>query len=306
MVKGKLGNILAFAFLVFLICYLVINDQILRPLLEVPVPLLLCIGFLYAVQIVVSGLFTKVVLSVFNTEISHKESSYIALISSIGNYFGPLLGGLGVRAAYLKKKYNFSLSYYVGTIYGYYLITFFSTSIIALMSLGFIYMETGKFSWVVASSMLSIAVLTLLLFFIKLPKWPALERRKFIGGIYKRALQAHQGWEILLQHKGLLKKLLLIAVAAYSVGLITFYLEFRALGLQVPLTSVILYSALGSMSLLISFTPGAIGIRESIYIFSASILALSNTEILQLAAIDRGINILVLLTGFIILQFRKR
>jgi glycosyltransferase involved in cell wall biosynthesis len=301
-VQKNLGSIFAVMFLAFLISYLFLNKSILEPLLKITPIFLLSIGLAYTAQIVVNGLFTKVTLAAFDKKMSLKESSYVSLITSLGNYFGPLMGGLGVRGAYLKKKHSFPIAHFLGTLYGYYLITFFTTGVIGLTSLGLIYLKNGSLSLIATGVFLGIVVATGALFFIKVPRITNKDNRFFKSKLYINLLKVSEGWEKLAGSKSLMKNLIALGVVAYFVGLATFKLEFMALDISISTPGLLLYSALGSVSLLLSLTPGAIGIRESLFLFTSNVLGLSSGEIFQLAAIDRGINILVLVVGYIYIR----
>lgn len=306
MLKNNIGRILAYSFLAFLVFYVAANPNLLKPLLEVSPTIIILISMLKVGLMLVNGLFTKLTLEVFGITISHKESSYISLISSLGNYFGPLLGGMGVRAAYLKNKYGLALTHFAGTLYGYYLVTFFSTAIVGLVSLWFIYRQTGVSSPVVAVILLAVVALTGLLLVIRLPNSSRFSEKKYIGTIYRRLSQVNEGWEKLLSHKGLIGRLLLLSLIVFVIGLLVVYLEFLALGFDVRFVPLVLYAVLGSLSVLVSFTPGAIGVKEAVYVFSASVILLSPGDILQLAALDRSITIGTLILSYLYLQYTHK
>jgi uncharacterized protein (TIRG00374 family) len=305
MLKNSLGRILAYGFLAFLVYYVATNPDLLKPLLEVSPIVIILIGLLKLILMLINGLFTKLTLEAFDISISQKESAYISLLSSLGNYFGPLLGGMGVRAAYLKQKYGFAITHFAGTIYGYYLVTFFTTALIGLISLWVINAQTGASSSVVTAALVAITSATGVLLIIRLPQNSQLSNKRYLGWIYRRLSQVNEGWEKLLSHPGLIGRLLLLSLVVFLIGLGIVYLEFLALGLSVSTAALVLYAVLGSLSVLVSFTPGAIGIREAVYVFSAGVLALTNSQILQVAAIDRGTAVMVLLLSYVYLQFFK-
>jgi len=55
-------------------------------------------------------------------------------------------------------------------------------------------------------------------------------------------------------------------------------------------------------SLLISLTPGALGIREWIFFLTSDILGISGEGIMQLALLDRGATVLTLFFWFLALS----
>jgi uncharacterized membrane protein YbhN (UPF0104 family) len=55
-----------------------------------------------------------------------------------------------------------------------------------------------------------------------------------------------------------------------------------------------LYSSLSGASLLISLTPGSLGIREGVFLITSQSIGLVEEQILQLAIVDRGIMFILL------------
>lgn len=303
MLKNNIGRILGYVFLAFLVYYLYSNQELLEPLKSISLLSIIGISILKITLLLANGLFTKITLEAFEIKISHRESAYISLLSSLGNYFGPLLGGMGVRAGYLKKKYGLALTHFAGTIYGYYLITFFSIALIGLLSTAAIYYQSSSSSFLVTLSLLTVFATTGLLMLLRVKINSQTNNNKtIIDKIRKRVSQVNEGWLILSNKKGLLTKLLALSMLVFLIGLFVNYVEFKILKLNTYLWPLILYSVIGSLSILLSFTPGAIGIRESLYLLSTGVLMVTSENIIQLAAIDRGISILVLAICFVFLQ----
>jgi uncharacterized protein (TIRG00374 family) len=84
------------------------------------------------------------------------------------------------------------------------------------------------------------------------------------------------------------------------INTVIIYIEFIALGITVKFLDLILYSTLSGVSLLISLTPGSLGIREAVFLISSQSIGLNQEQILQLAIVDRGILFILL---FIMMVF---
>ena len=66
-----------------------------------------------------------------------------------------------------------------------------------------------------------------------------------------------------------------------------------------------LYAAFTVVGMLVSFTPGAIGIRESMLFLIGKTMGITNVEILQVAVLDRGTSFLYMGLLFLLTRNNK-
>ncbi len=88
---------------------------------------------------------------------------------------------------------------------------------------------------------------------------------------------------------------LLIAMVSLISGL-SIYVTFQALSVRVTFLQSLMIAILSDMSLLMSFTPGGLGIREAIIVCSAQGLGISPEHGLLSAILNRAILFLVTFT----------
>jgi uncharacterized membrane protein YbhN (UPF0104 family) len=74
---------------------------------------------------------------------------------------------------------------------------------------------------------------------------------------------------------------------------------------------IILYTCISGVSLLISITPGSLGLREAVFLLTSESIGLTSEQIMQLAFLDRGIMflllvILLLLITIFVKQFKLK
>src|SRR5690606_5319970 len=96
----------------------------------------------------------------------------------------------------------------------------------------------------------------------------------------------------------LLRRLNALTFYGFIISGAIVWLEFWAVGVHIGFIPLALYVTLSALSLLVSITPSAIGIREAIFIFSGSLLGLTNAQILQVAVIDRGVTFAVMFATY--------
>lgn len=281
------------------------NQNAFKELANIPLYLLVLLIILKVVRIFNSGQFTQATLEAYSNKIPAREGFYIALISSMGNFFGPFLGGASVRAVYLKQKYKFSYSDFASALSGFYFITFIVYSFIGLLSLVVIHAEFGEYSYLAYLFFAGWFVTTLYMARVKSINWIVKKfegKSKYSDRMLRQVNQVIKGWHIIKGDKKLYHRLVRLTFVAFLISLLVALVEFKAVGANWSLASLSLYVALAAVSLLVSVTPSAIGIREAIFIFSGNLLGLSNKQIIQIALIDRGATFAVMGVSYILIK----
>lgn len=293
--KKKLSPIFTTLFIAAFIIYFLANRTSFKPLLDVSALSLFLIAFTKLFTYLVNGLFMQWTVEVFTGKFRLIEAIYIAILSAIGNFFGPLLGGATIRAVYLKKVHKLSYSFFTSTLAGYYVILFAANSILALISLLFLRETRYRNGLMLFFGLWLLAMLGMM--FISLPRrerLAKLESRRLPKFIITVLYDIEEGWRRITTRKLLLAKLSTLSVSGFAITFITTLIEFHAIHAHISPAGLGLYTAISSTAILISLTPGSIGIRESLLLITSSVMGVSNSQILQVAVIDRGVTFLLL------------
>jgi uncharacterized protein (TIRG00374 family) len=293
--KLKLSSILTLLFIAAFIVYFLVSPELLSPLRDVSLGILVLIGITKMSIYLVNGLFMQWSVEVFTERMKLSEGVYVAVLSAIGNFFGPLLGGATIRAVYLKKVHNLSYSFFTSTLAGYYVILFAANSLLAVVSLVFL-SKTNPSPGLFIFFTVWLTVMILLMF-ARLPKRERLykfEHRRLAKFVITVVYDIETGWHKLISHRGLVAKLFFLATCGFIITFLTGLLEFRAIGVTISVAGLGLYTAVSTSSMLISLTPGAIGIRESLLIVTSSAMGVTANQILQVAVIDRAVSFAIL------------
>lgn len=302
--KKKFGTFLTIIFIGVFVIYFLQDPTRFNALREIPIYIVFIIAVFKLLIVVINGLFTKAILAAFGKNMDFKESSYLSLLSSIGNYFMPMQGGAGIRAIYLKTKYKLPYSYFISILSGNYIVTFLINSFIGLVSLIIIHQLTGVYSPLLYITFSIVFIGMIFLSIIQVPK-KLVEKNfdfRYLNRIIKIIQEITKGWNIINGNKRLLFHLILLTLTNFIVATIITVIEFQILNYDFTAWNILLYTSLASLSLLISLTPGSIGIKEAIFIFSSSVLGITNNQILQLAVIDRGTLFFVLGLSYIAIR----
>ena len=142
--------------------------------------------------------------------------------------------------------------------------------------------------------------------FVRLPakeRFGGLVKNRIGAFVYKSLAEVESGWKVMLTHRGLLMKMIVLAAINLLMIIVMTLVEFVALSIPINLPAILLYSALVQVALLISITPGSIGLREALLLIVAATLGVTAGEILQVAVIDRGVQFILI--GMFILATRN-
>ena len=128
----------------------------------------------------------------------------------------------------------------------------------------------------------------------------------FVDRVIRIIKSILNGWNIIVGNRELLLSLIGLTLINIFITNVLFFVQFKALNIDVNLLNTILYNALSSVSLLVSITPGSLGIREGIFSITSDILGITNEQIMQLALLDRGVSVIVLVVLFMVLWVGRK
>lgn len=306
-IRASFNSIVSILFLSALLIYFFNNPTVFDEILSVPVYAVIGMATLKTLRIFINGLFTKFTLKAFDKHITYGETNYLSLITTLGNFFGPILGGASVRAIYLKSKHKFQYSKFASTLYGYYVIAFLTNSLIGtivLLNISKVGTEESAPALLLLLSVLTMTSMLLLLPTIFMQK--ILKKIKFIPKkLAGYLLTAASSWDTIKNDKLLITKLFFLNLTILTIATADSYILYSLFVEDFELGNVILYAVLGTLSVLISFTPGAIGVKEGIYLFTSSVLLLSPETILQMATLDRSITFVLLFVMYGIVKILR-
>lgn len=287
-IKNNFQKILGLVVIVLFTGYFIINIKSFKLLLDIKPLYLVLVALCYGAIVLTNGLFIKYVIEPFNKNIKTREAAHVSLLSSIGNFFASSGAGLGFRAIYLKKKHDLSYQEYMITVYGNYLLIFICNAIFGISSLLLVRNKggsayTGLFLFFGALLVTSIA-----LCFIRITGEPK-KARGFVGKGIDIIREMTIGWNRIARNKRLLMHLTLVIMIQIILSFCIAWLEIKSLSISIGLPEILLLSILGSLSIFVSLTPANIGVKELIYIITATTIGLTTPEILSISIVDRGV-----------------
>jgi uncharacterized membrane protein YbhN (UPF0104 family) len=242
-------------------------------------------------QSVPSALINKKLLSLFKIRLGFWEALGLVYITGVGNYFVPYIGGMSLRATYLKRKYEFSLGYFAGTIGATALLSIFVNAFIGIIVAMYILAVKGVFS------------LPILLLFVGLfllsgsVAFSPIRRIKLSSPFFSKINKIWEGWRIISRRP---VDILFLAGLVFLIAVFSFlimYSAFRVFNEIIPPTDAIIVSTLSSLSAMVNITPAGLGITELVIVFSSQALGQLTIISVSVALIIRVVSALLVFAG---------
>lgn len=238
---------------------------------------LIILNFIY---ILLQGLILKEILIPFKIILSFKEWFGISMITLMGNYLIPF-GGLGFRAAYLKKKYNFNYTYFISTLGVITMIQFLIFTFGGLLALGVRYFQNGTFNLGLSLFFIFMMVFCTVVLFLKIqiPK----SRYQLIN----RLAGILDNWNILRKNKKLTEVLFRLNFWIFIASSLIFYFSFRAFNFNISFIDAFIPACLSAYSLFIRILPASIGAYEGAVVIAANFFGFTAHQGLIVTALTR-------------------
>lgn len=228
---------------------------------------------------------TRFLCRPFDVWLGPFEAVALAAWTSLANYVAPMIGGVGVRAAYLKRRHGLSLASLASIYAATYAVHF---SLLALAGLGLCWGLPALEPAVRAS--LTLLFGGLLVVGVVALGWPFGVPAS--GGIVWRSLRrVVEGWRRIRASR--LPSLVLLLLVYLVLGWGTFFAYFRALSIPIGVAEALLVSVLAELSIVLAITPAGLGITESAVVFGAGLAAVPIPHAVAMAALRRGVTVVI-------------
>ncbi|HEX4662337.1 MAG TPA: lysylphosphatidylglycerol synthase domain-containing protein [Candidatus Saccharimonadales bacterium] len=244
--------------------YIWAHPELLAQLAHVNPLVLGSLVLLYGSTLIVLSLILMFTLQLCSAKLAFRENLLLTCYTAIVNFFGPLQSGPGFRGIYLKRKHKVSLKKYTMASLIYY-------GFFALFS-GVMLCAATKFWWI-----------SLLLLAVALIVVAALAR------LYTHRFGLNAKAIILLALATLAQVLVMVAI---------YFVELHSVNSHITLAQAVSYTGTANLSLFVSVTPGAIGIREAFLLFTTSLHHIPNATIIAVSVLDRAVYVVFLICIF--------
>lgn len=253
----------------------------------------LCLIFIYVVFSVANAYTNSLLLdmltSTLGVKLKPRESFGLAIVTRFYNYITPFRGGMAVRAIYLKKKHNFPYIDFLASLSAIYIIIFFISSLGGLTSMLVIWKNQGVFNPIMF--IIFLIIFLFLLYVIIFSPRVKTSKNKWLNKLIKIL----NGWQLIKDNKKIIFYSFMISIIQILMSSISILILYSVFGITVSFFQALFISSVASLALLISITPGNLGVGEAINVFSAAIVGIGVTEALAVTISGKGITVMLIL-----------
>ena len=283
--RRHLINVLGVFVVASLILYLNSNRNALESLKNIRWQQITWIIVLDTTSFLIGSLQNQSLINRFDLRVGFLDCFLLQYGNNFLNKILPTIGGgAAFRAIYLKKKYQFPYSQFVSTVAGLYVISFFSVAIIGIACLWIIYIQYNQFNLIILMAFIS-TLLPCLFIIIFSPQMPQ-GNNKFL----KLLKSIIEGWNVIKQEPRNIFVYAIFSIVILLLSALQTLISYQALGVKTDIVSMLFLSTLGIILALLNFTPDGIGIKEGIYIFSASLVQIPGNILVLGSLVLRGIS----------------
>lgn len=250
--------------------------------------------FLIVLGTVINGMISNLFWSEQGLKLNFKEWYGLNIINTLLNFIVPMRGGTFSVASYMKRRYDFRVSDFFTALSASYVIIYWVNSLAALCAIAWLYYKEGYISY-----FLSVFFLVLFLFLSYILLFSPhinIQSNKFIS----RVIYIINNWYILRNNTSLKLKIVILSIINIAINSSAMFFLFRTLGFEINPTNAVILTIISSVTLVASFTPSNIGIKEAIIAFAGIGLGVPILQTILVSFLDRvlGFTISFLLSAF--------
>jgi len=235
-----------------------------------------------------NGILINTLISAFGIKLKLRESFGLAVITRFYNTITPFRGGMVARAIYLKKRYKFPYVRFLATLSGVYLIIFLMASIAGLASMFFIWLNYGLFNQSIFFLFSAIFLSTsfIIIFSPKLSE----SKNRWLNHFVK----VINGWYLIKGNKKVIFATIIISLIQLILSAINFMILYSIFNTELSFFKALFIASIASIAILVSITPGNLGVGDAINIFSAAIIGVELTKAVAAIVLGRAISLLII------------
>lgn len=271
-IKTILGIVVLVATVLLFINYGRTHPGTFSQITEIGLPTLFLVLLLYLLFVGTNAVILFINIRMCSRKISYSDGFLLTAYSTLVNFFGPLQGGPGFRAVYVKKKFGISLkSFGIASLFYYGFYAIFS---LCLLLMGF------SQTWIGLVVFATVGASTLI----------------FI----RKRLKSSEAKSLI--HPKLIAIVALVTLVQVFIISLIYFTELRSLDASISFKQALIYTGAANFGMFVSLTPGAIGIRESFLLFAERLHHIPESTVLAASLMDRAIYFIFLGGIFILVS----
>jgi uncharacterized membrane protein YbhN (UPF0104 family) len=267
----------------FIADYLRKNSEALAPVREIGGGYLVALIALSLVYFAVTGLALRKMVAPFNVDL--REHFQLSLASSFLNLVLPMRGGAFLRALYLSKVHGLTYAAFLASLFAHYVLVVLVNSFFALVVAGIVAYTEGHLAWKVGVTFVAILTAAFAASIGRLPE-------RLLPAAF---VEAQRDWWAIRRRRDVVAWLSGFAFVQTLIYTVITLVAFSALGAPATVLQATFLASVGSLAVLLSLTPGSLGVMEALFFLSATVLGIDPAASLVAALLIRATQALVLL-----------
>ncbi len=283
-------KIIYYLFLILVVSiFFYVNTENLLILSNLNFKNILLITFFALLVFLFLGIQFNISVRIIDIKLSFNEWFGLTAINSMLSYFTPFRAGILARALYLKKRYDLPYPTQFSILCCLYVTNLCIASLILLFLSLWPVPNIGE-NFIFISFVLCMAtILTTVCLIMYSPKIPIKRDNSFY-----RVLDAIiKGIGIFRNDYPAVVKIICCQVLIIIFTGLRLYFSFKSLNIPVRLYDILIIQSIVSFSMILSITPGNLGIKEGIISLLASFSNISFADAVVAASVDRIISLAV-------------
>jgi uncharacterized protein (TIRG00374 family) len=292
----KIGQILQWIILCFVVAattlYLHHRRDVLSSLNNLTHGKIILLFFLVFVSFLFLAYQFRVLMRFFNIDLGIREWFGLTICNTMYGYLFPAVGGMWLRAFYLKKKYDFLYSHYANLVLGSFLLMYANACILGMVAVGLDNWLSAANHWAFLSVFVILALTVLVAWRFVLLFHSTIKTRS--EKVNRFLEHFHRGMSAFKEKPRLVGQFLVFNSGFIVFNGLSYAVCLHALDAgNVTFLATIGVMALASFTKLISLTPGNLGIREMIMSLSCNYMGVPFDVALLAACITRAASMMI-------------
>lgn len=238
--------------------YLWINKSELTILRNIRIIDICLISTVMLFWLFISGFTFKLLVGAVDVKLSIFEFFGLTILTSFGNYLGPLRPGAAIKAMYLKSVKGLQYAKFTSVLIANAFLILFINGLIALLLIIIFHNQNIHVPQILIYICLGLTVGTMIPFFYRFSTIPIKGK---IGEVLQSALV---GFNTIYKYKLRLIGICSTLLLQMLVGALLFVIIYRSLGISLNYYTSLFVSVFISISSFFSITPNNIGIQEAV------------------------------------------
>jgi uncharacterized protein (TIRG00374 family) len=220
----------------------------------------------------------------------------LSVLTRFLNVLTPLRGGAIARAVYLNRVHKLSYPKFLAGMAGMLLALPLVSVLVALAGLGYVYLATGQTATKLTLILAAAAVALVALAIVR-PRFSERTSPGWTSRIWNALARVVNGWDVFCRDRRSLAGLLVVNLLYLLTTAAMYWLILVNMGKPINPGLLMVIVAMGNLSVIVSITPGNVGVYEGTMAIIGSLMGVGATDILAATLLWRVVDVLLILVA---------